>query len=93
METAIISGRVPLDTKDRANVYIKQAGLSVGDVIRNVWDRISRTGEVPMPMPKDESKQELWKEFMAFCDELGPDPVMATLTKQQMRDMIAERYE
>lgn len=47
MATTVISGRVDERIKSRADVFIRVAGLSAGDVIRAVWEHIAQTGEVP----------------------------------------------
>ena len=43
MATAIVSGRVDAAVKERAGVYIRAAGSSVGDVINDLWTYIART--------------------------------------------------
>lgn len=97
METTIISGRVDARVKERANAYIQAAGLSVSDVIKTVWERIARTGELPAPIAAEEAKTEAlgaWEEFLSLRSELSAIPTendwLAALTPQQLKDLIAE---
>lgn len=95
MPTAVVSGRVEEQVKARAEAFIRAAGLSSGDVIRVVWERIAQTGEIPdagdaaerldtTPDPL-ERLGELRASFGA-CEDL------VSLDDDQMRDMIASRY-
>lgn len=47
MPTALVAGRVDVEQKERADYYIRRAGLTTSDVIRIVWTNIAATGEIP----------------------------------------------
>ena len=49
MATALVAGRVSEDVKERADFFIRRAGLTTSEVVRIVWENIARTGEVPRP--------------------------------------------
>ena len=47
MASVLVAGRVSEECKERADFYIRRAGLTASEVIRIVWENIARTGEVP----------------------------------------------
>ena len=95
MATAVVSGRVDERIKARAEMFIRAAGLSTGDVVRMVWERIARTGEVPdvgdaavdSPAANDSLTRlgELRTQF-------GTSDELVALTDAQMREMIARHH-
>lgn len=91
MATAVVSGRVDERIKMQADRYIHASGLATADVIRMVWEHIARTGEVPQ---EERSAPELnnFEGFMEFRASLPSATWLATLTDDQMKDMIASRY-
>ncbi len=98
MPTAIISGRVEESTKEKAEAYIRAAGLTVGDVIKRVWDRIAQTGELPQPVEKSESTDDAsWRAFMEFRDFLNgseeTEDWLADLDDRGVRDIVTAALE
>ena len=96
MATAIVSGRVDEDVKDRVARLIQAAGLSAGDVIKTVWDTIARTGEVPLLPVEDSEAEARRKRFAAFMElraSLPPCPALVEMDDTAMRAQVAERYE
>lgn len=94
MATAVISGRVDEQVRESAERYIQASGLTVADVIRTVWERIARTGEVPREEAGDEQTNAAWNDFMAFREEIsGEASWLDTLSDRAMRDVVAARYE
>ena len=95
MATAVISGRVDERVKSRAEVYIRAAGLSTGDVIRAVWERIAQTGEVP-DMGKGVGQLDASRDPMERLGELrssfGACEDLVDLDDAHMREMVASRY-
>ena len=69
MATTVISGRVDERVKSCADVFIRAAGLSTGDVIRSVWERIAQTGEVP-DMGKDAGQLDASRDPLERLGEL-----------------------
>ena len=95
MATAIVSGRVDEAVKARAARHIHAAGMSVGDVIKAVWEHIAETGEVPSPAPATDSawcQRERLQALRAFRDGLPTKPELIGLGDAEMRVLIAERY-
>lgn len=95
MATSVVSGRVDDAVRARADAVIRAAGFSVADVIRVVWENIARTGVVPAVEGADQDSPvtDPWDEFMAFRSALPESPWLATLSDQEMKDVIASRYE
>lgn len=95
MATAVVSGRVDERIKFRAEVFIRAAGLSAGDVIRAVWERIAQTGEVPN-MGKGAGQLDVSRDPMERLGELrasfGACEDLVGLDDARMREMIANRY-
>lgn len=95
MATAVLSGRIDEDIKAKAAPYLRAAGLTAGDVIKNVWERIALTGEVPLPIATEGEtgkQKSAFENLMRIRQELPPCPELATMTDAQMRTMIAEKY-
>lgn len=95
MATAVVSGRVDAQVKARAEAFIRAAGLSPGDVIRVVWERIARTGEIP-DAGDDVEQLDVSRDPLGRLGELrasfGSCEDLVNLDDDQMRDMIASRY-
>ena len=92
MATSVVSGRVDEKIRQRADAYIRAAGSTPAEVIKVVWESIARTGEVPEVVPVEEPRGA-WERFMEFRESLPKaEPWLVSLTKEQMRDMIASRY-
>lgn len=91
MATAVVSGRVDERVRQRADAYIKAAGLTPADVIRVVWENIARTGEVPDEGEAQGETPDAFEDFMAFRASLPKATWLADLTDEQMKDMIASR--
>lgn len=94
MATAVVSGRVDVQVRDRAGAYLKAAGFTAGDVIKAVWESIARTGRIPVTDEVAEvAAPDPWEEFVSFCDSLPPaDPRLANLTDDEIKDLIASRH-
>ncbi len=96
MATVIISGRVDEQVKERAGVYIHAAGLTVGDVIKTMWENIAATGQLPEPLGEEGegSQASSMGAFIEFCDSLStPKPEkdwLAALAPGNEKDLVAE---
>lgn len=95
MATVVVSGSVDERVKARADAFIRAAGLSSGDVIRMVWERIAQTGEVP-DAPHSGEKTVAADDPLARLGELraafGASEELVNLTDSQTREMRADRY-
>lgn len=95
MATAVVSGRVDEQVKARADAFIRAAGLSTGDVIRAVWERIAQTGEVPDAcdgIGQQHAKRDSLERLGELRASFGACEDLVELDDVQMRDMIASRY-
>ena len=94
MATTVVSGRVDADIKREVDRIIERAGKTPGDVIRDVWVTIYRTGEVPTTQEQEEEfreKRRRFQEFMEFVHSAPPAPEwLVNLTDSEMNEMIAE---
>ena len=95
MATAVVSGRVDEQVKARVDSFIRAAGLSTGDVIRAVWERIAQTGEVP-DMGKGAGQPDVSRDPMECLGELrssfGACEDLVNHDDARMREMIASHY-
>ena len=93
MPTSVVSGRVDERVRQRADAFIRGAGTTPAEVIKVTWERIARTGEVPVEEgAQPAQKGGAWDRLMRLRDELPARPELAAMTDEQMRDMIARRY-
>lgn len=95
MATVVISGRVDEDVRSRAQRFLERAGVTAADVIKNVWESIAATGEVPQPVESSDeraSQHKAFEEFMAFRASLPPCPELAEMDDAAMRACVCERY-
>lgn len=95
MATTVVSGRVDADVKRRADAVIREAGTSVGEVIKNMWELIAETGAVP---ERRRSESEAARRARALarlrevCDGLPPCPNVASLTDDDVKAMMVSRH-
>ena len=66
MPTAVVSGRVDEEIKRQADVIIRAAGTTVGNVINDVWHGIAETGELPQTPEQAEKRLEERRTFDSF---------------------------
>ena len=96
MATAIVSGRVEEEIRQRANAFIEKQGLTAADVIKIVWNNIAITGKVPLSLEQGSvqpKRTELFEEFHSFVEDLPEcSDEIAALDKQQLREMLVGKY-
>lgn len=94
MGTAVVSGRVDEAVKRKADAVIRRYGCTTNDVIKNVWQSIAQTQELPdMHMVEDEraAAARAMRELREFTDSLQPCPVLATLSDDDVKEMMKAR--
>lgn len=93
MPTLVVSGRVDADTKRVADAYIKQAGLTTGEVISFLWCEIASTGVVPRPKEgeKQTPKEAAAARLMELRSKAAKGTPLATMTDEEIRREIHER--
>ena len=75
MATAVVSGRVNEQVRQRADVAMREAGLTSSDVIQNVWASMAETGEVPEVAKRRQGEgrgQAALARLERFLDSLPP---------------------
>lgn len=95
MATVVVSGRVDPLTARLAARKIADAGTTPGEVIRITWENIVNTGLVPHEAedPKAKRREEAFRELERVREVLAKDEFLATMTDDQMRDLIVEGLE
>lgn len=64
MSTATVSASVDTRTKAIANAYIRKSGKTPNQLIKDLWEHIARTGEVPSyAEPRYAREQERVRRF------------------------------
>lgn len=95
MATAVVSGRVDVRVRDRANRVIRAAGLSTADVIKGVWTSIAQTGTLPdafLAGRAQDSADGRLEDFLDFVDSLPPAPAeLANMTDEEMACLLGSR--
>ncbi|MBR2836072.1 MAG: type II toxin-antitoxin system RelB/DinJ family antitoxin [Coriobacteriales bacterium] len=96
MATVIVSGRIEETVKQKAAQYIEALGLTAADVIKNVWNTIALTGEVPLS-PEQNTMQvkqaKLLDEFESFTDSLPQcSQEFVNMSEEDMRKLLVDRY-
>ena len=93
MPTEIVSGRVDASVKKIADMYIKREGLSAGEVISGVWERIALTGEIPIPeKPRhDEKKAEALGKLRDLRAKAPTGTPLAKLSDDDIKEALANR--
>ena len=98
--TTVISARVDTATLRQAMRAIDASNTSLADVIKRTIGDIARTGKVDvverveaMERARREQGHRKMEEFLAFTDSVEWAPWLSTLTDEQMKDMIASKYD
>lgn len=95
MATVVVSGRIDEAVRTRAQRFIDRAGCTAADVIKNVWESIAATGEVPKPVEEASgitARRQAFDDFMAFRASLPACPELAEMDDAAMRACVSERY-
>lgn len=94
MATTVISGRVDTLVAKQAQIVIKRAGMTPGEVIKGVWENIARTGEVPKGQASEDGglvNEDALKRLDKVRAKLSQCERLHTLTDDQMKEMFANR--
>lgn len=92
MATAVVSGRVDERVRERADAYIRAAGLTPAEVIKAIWENIARTGEVPETAPAEQGDSDPLERLAELRSSFGSSEWLVSLTKEDLREVIASRY-
>lgn len=67
MASETVSASVDVNVKRLAGMYIKRAGRTPSDVVREVWNHIAATGEIPS-FDDSASRQQASSSFRKLMD-------------------------
>lgn len=100
MPTTVVSARVDTATLRQAMCVIDASSYSLADIIKDTITNIAVTGEIPLEKRLEEEARKRREEgekkmadFMAFVDSVPWVPWLSTLTDEEMKDMIASKYD
>lgn len=89
--TVVVSSRIDEAVAARVAARIKAEGLTVGEVIKRVWDQIAKTGELPQQSIQAEENRALERlhSLQAHFEDM-PD-TFNEMSRAQMRDLLGDR--
>lgn len=97
MASVLVAGRVSEECKERADYYIRRAGLTASEVIRIVWENIARTGEVPHaiePNPNEDAELEdspLMRRYYELRASTPRCEFLENLTPEGLKEELSNR--
>ena len=88
--TTVVSARVDTATATLAAARIKDANLTVAEVIKRVWQQIAETGEMPVA-PGQKDKSDALQRLSALQDRLAPMPdSFNAMSAEQLEDVLGD---
>lgn len=91
MGSSVVAARVDSDIKARADLYIAKAGLTQASVIRNVWQRIAETGEVPLTEESGDRSAALKERMRELRNKTPNSKYLAELTPEMLKEELSSR--
>lgn len=91
MPSVLVAGRVDSECKQKAELYIKRAGLTPSDVIRIVWGNIAETGDVPRPVSTSSGGSELASRMRELRARTPRSGYLEGLTPEGLREELEGR--
>lgn len=97
MASVLVAGRVSEECKERADFYIRRAGLTASEVIRIVWENIARTGEVPRavePVHDEDAEMEESPLMRRYYELRAATPrceFLENLTPEGLKEELSNR--
>ena len=94
MQTAVVSGRVDIETKRKVDAVLRDTGVTAGDVIKLVWSDIAQTGQLPTSEAADKERvrrARVLEELRDLCDSMPPCPELARLDDAGIKEMMVNR--
>ena len=96
MTLTTVSGRIDSTTKAKANHYIQSAGFTPNDIIRNIWNYIANTGEIPEAASQHtlsalDQKKAALTDMLTIADTLPSGTPLATMNDEQLRKEWSNR--
>ena len=97
MATATVSASVDVEVKRLAGAYIRQAGSTPNEVIRNLWVHIAQTGEVPTfesaPAPEAAGAEEptAFAELMRLRAQVPAGTALSSMSPADLKRELEDR--
>ena len=95
MATATVSASVDANVKAVANEYIRKAGLTPNELIRNLWESIANTGVVPEFDDAGDKRRQArlaaFRNAQNIIADLPHGTVLDTMTYDDMRREFENR--
>ena len=95
LSTTTVSASVDTRTKAIANAYIRQAGLTPNEVIRDLWESIAATGKVPQSKESTNSLQKkrraAFEEAQRVVADIPRGTPLATMSDEEVRKELEHR--
>lgn len=90
--SVLVAGRVDEETKEKADAYIRRAGLTTSDVIRIVWTGIAETGQVPTQVGRAaDSKDSLSARMRKLRKATPRSEFLENLTPEGVKEELSRR--
>lgn len=94
MATTVVSGRVETDIKEQVGRVLEHSGKTQGDVIRDVWTSIAKTGRLPVTQKQEDAfrrRRKACRSFVSLVESLPPcSSEVATMTDEELHHMMVE---
>ena len=95
MATATVSASVDANVKAVANEYIRKAGLTPNELIRDLWESIANTGVVPEFDDSGDKRRQArlaaFKDTQSIIVNLPRGTKLDTMTYDDMRREFENR--
>ncbi len=93
MPSSLVASRVDDSVREKAEFYIRRAGMTPSDVIRIVWQNIAESGEVPRAHTDESSARisPLIERMRALRETTPRSDFLETLTPQDLKRELEAR--
>ncbi len=92
MPTSLVSGRVNSEDKQRADIYIRRAGLTTSDVIKTVWSNIANTGEIPKPVQTPCNIESATDRLIQLRAKIPRSEFLENLTPEGLKEELKGKH-
>lgn len=96
MPTSTVGATVDTTTKTIADAYIRNAGLTPNRVIRELWEHIASTGQIPhydttTEDPTKKRRKDAFDQMQRIIDAMPTGTPLATMTDDDIRRELENR--
>lgn len=94
MGRKLVFGMVDAQVAQEAAAVLEEHDVTAEDFIRALWYEIAETGDFPRDVTDHTARREVTlRRLDELGDELAPDSFLATMTYEQMQNLIVEGLE